>query len=126
MSNVTFPDVLFVSSDFGGDDLVLSPEAFAVETENCRENFGADFDPEYTEWDKVAGSEDLYSTVDVRTQDGKTQMTTLTVQATWSEANGSFKLREVDLDDSGEDNSEDEFWHRPNTEQWDRESSDDA
>lgn len=97
MSNVTFPDVLFRSSDFGGDDLVLPPSTFMTERENCRnESFGPDFDPEYTEWDKVAGSEDLYSTVEVRTQDGKHKMTTLTAQATWSEANGSFKLRDVD------------------------------
>jgi len=96
VSIATFPDTLFSSSAFGGDDLILSPASFMTERDNCRENdFGPDFDPEYTEWDKVAGSEDLYSTVDVRTQDGKTQMTTLTVQATWAEANGSFKLREV-------------------------------
>ena len=97
MSNATFPDTLYSSSDFGGDDLVLSPAAFMTEKDNCRENdFGPDFDPEYTEWDKVASSEDLYSTVEVRTQDGKHKMTLLTAQATWSEANGSFKLRGID------------------------------
>ena len=109
MTTVIFPDTLFSSSDFGGDDLVLSPAAFTTERENCRqEDFGSDFDPEYTEWDKVKGSTDLYSTVDVRTQDGQTAITTLTAQATWSEANGSFKLREVDLDNLEDDQEVDE------------------
>ena len=105
MSNVTFPDVLFSSSNFGGDDLVLSPKTFAVETENCKESFGADFDPEYTEWDKVSGEADLYTTQRWGRGYSRNDLITLTTQATWSEANGSFKLREVNDDLSAYTNS---------------------
>lgn len=96
MSNATFPNTLLSSSDFGQIDIVLSRPAFLAEAENCKENFGDDFDPEYIEWDLVDGETDIYSTVVARTQDGKTKITTLKAQATWSEANGSFKLEEID------------------------------
>ena len=97
MSNATFPDTLYSSSDFGGDDLVLSPAAFMTEKENCRnESFGPNFNPEYTEWDKVPEKADLYTTQRWVRGYSINDLITLTAQATWSEANGSFKLREVD------------------------------
>ena len=98
MPDAIFPDVLLQSSDFGDFEIVVSDKRFVEEVEVGKEYHGPDFDPDYTEWNKIAGSEDLYSTVEVRTQDGKHKMTTLTAQATWSEPNGSFKLRAIDAD----------------------------
>ena len=145
MTTVTFPDVLLQSSDFGDFEIVVSDERFVEEVAVGMEYHGPDFDPDYTEWNKVEGTTDIYSTVYAAIQDGKTTRTTLKAQATWSELEASFEFREVDDDlsaytnsllsftppindepEGDEDNSEDEFWHRQNTEQWDRETLDDA
>lgn len=96
MLNTAFPDTLLSSSDFGGFDLVLSPSDFETETENCKESFGPDFEPRTTEWDLVDAINGVYSTVDVRTADGKTKITTLNALATWSALNGSYALEEID------------------------------
>lgn len=98
MSNVTFPDTLLQSSDFGDFEIVVSDERFVEEIAVGMEYHGPGFDPDYTEWNKVEGETDIYSTVQATIQDGKNTINTLKAQATWSELEASFKLREVDAE----------------------------
>ena len=96
MPNTAFPDILLSSSDFGGFDLVLSPSDFETETEKCKEDFGPDFEPRTVEWDLIDAINGIYSTVDVRTADGKHKITTLNALATWSVSHESYALEEID------------------------------
>lgn len=93
MPDTTFPESLYSSPDFGNFDIVLDPSAFKIEAEKCKKDLGDDFNPTYTEWIKVEASDDLYS---MEKWNGRGLSRTITVQATWSAIDGSFKLREIE------------------------------
>ena len=107
MTTVTFPDVLLQSSGFGDFEIAVSDERFVEEVAVGKEYHGPDFDPDYREWIKVEGTTDIYSTVYATIQDGKLNRTPLKAQATWSDLEASFELREVD-DDLEDDQEVDE------------------
>lgn len=93
MPDITFPESLYSSPDFGNFDLVLDPSAFKIKAEKSKEDFGDDFKPTYTEWVKVDASDDLYS---LEQWNGRSLSRTITVQATWLVLDSSFKLTEIE------------------------------